>query len=324
MKLTLLLPPRPDASWTLAAQAGVRFAVTKVTPELVGGADPAAVETLAVVQHDFAEHGIALLGLEGDPFDMTPIKLGRPGRDEVFDRYRRMLTSMGELGLHLLCYNFMARPPGQAHDWSRTQLARPLRGGALTSEFDAAKVAETHRTLEHVELWENYERFVTAVLPAAERAGVRMALHPDDPPIPSVAGMPRLFHRVEGFERAYRSCPSLVNAVTFCQANFALMSGSLQEHARRLADRVAFVHWRDVAGRRDCFYETFHDDGPTDMVAMVRLYRDLGFTGPIRMDHAPLMHGEEKPWMPGYGIHGRLLAASYLRGICAAEGIDLE
>jgi mannonate dehydratase len=149
-------------------------------------------------------------------------------------------------------------------------------------------------------------------------------LHPDDPPIPELLGVGRLFHEVEAFERAYALAPSPSNVVTFCQANFILMPGDVTDHARRLADRIAFVHWRDVAGEATRFHETFHDDGPHDMVAMVRLYHDLGFTGPIRLDHAPLMHGEPTPWMPGYGTLGRTHAAAYLRGICQASAIELE
>jgi mannonate dehydratase len=172
-------------------------------------------------------------------------------------------------------------------------------------------------------VWENYAAFVRAMMPVAEQAGVRLALHPDDPPIPELLGVSRIFHHIKSFERAYDLVPSQSNGVTFCQANFALMPGNVADHARQLANRIAFVHWRDVAGTATDFHETFHDDGPHDMAATVRLYHELGFTGPIRLDHAPLTHGEPTPWMPGYGNLGRTHAAAYLRGICHASAIEL-
>ncbi|MEM6504012.1 MAG: mannonate dehydratase [Planctomycetota bacterium] len=315
MKPTLLLPPTPDDSWTLAVQAGVRYAVTKPTAALSGLPSPEQPGVLATLQRRFADHGLTLIGLEGDPFDMAPIKLGLPRRDETLDRYRQLLQRMRELGLDLLCYNFMLRLPGATHDWSRTRTDHPTRGGALTTAFSFDDVPSAVAEPTHDTVWSNYQHFITAVIPDAEAAGVRMALHPDDPPLPILAGVPRLFGSIDAFHRAYALAPSPANAVTFCQANFTLMPGNPTEHARQLADRIAFVHWRDVVGTPQDFHETFHDDGPSDMAAWVRLYAELGFTGPIRMDHAPLLSGEPQPWMPGYGTTGRLLAIAYLRGM---------
>ncbi|MEM9789620.1 MAG: mannonate dehydratase [Planctomycetota bacterium] len=326
MKLALLLPPCPDDSWTLAVQAGVRYAVTKPTSSMSGLGEPWEPGVAMALKRRFAERGLALLGFEGDPFDLSRVKLGRPGRDEDFRRYRAMLEAMGETGLGLLCFNFVARLPGADHDWSRTREDYPLRGGALATAFDLERVpsGDAGVVIAADAVWSNYAAFIRAVIPTAERAGVRMALHPDDPPLPELAGVSRVFGTVEAFERAHRLAPSPAHAVTFCQANFMLMPGRVEDHARRLADRVAFVHWRDVAGTAERFHETFHDGGPHDLAALLRLYHDLGLDVPIRVDHAPLMHGEGRPWMPGYGVHGRLLAAAYLRGIADGAGLPIE
>ncbi len=326
MKITLLLPPKPDASWTLAVQGGVRFAVTKAAPSLSGLAAPFELDALRQVQQRFAEAGLTLVGLEGDQFDMSRIKLGQPGRQEDVERYCRMLENMAALGINLLCYNFMARLPGQAHDWSRTRIDLPTRGGALTTAFNLAQVPIANATggLTAEQLWKNYQWFIERVMPHAQRVDVKMALHPDDPPVPVLGGMARIFGTMDAFHRAYEVSPCPCNAVTFCQANFMLMPGDVAAHAKALAKRIAFVHWRDVAGTATDFHETFHDDGPHDMVAMIKLYHQLGFTGPIRLDHAPLMHGEPEAWMPGYGIHGRLLGAAYLRGIARGLGIAMQ
>jgi mannonate dehydratase len=169
-------------------------------------------------------------------------------------------------------------------------------------------------------LWRNYEEFLQAVLPAAERAGVAMALHPDDPPLAELRGVRRIFGSVAAVERALALSDSPAHRVTFCQANFRLMGGDLAEAARRLAPRIAFVHFRDVAGMAEDFTEVFHDAGPTDMAAMVRLYHELGFKGPIRIDHVPALEGEQD--LPhGYAYLGRLFATGYLKGLLDAAGI---
>ncbi|MFA9479933.1 mannonate dehydratase [Phycisphaerales bacterium AB-hyl4] len=292
-------------------------AVVKAQPQLTGLGPPWEAGVLRTLQARFADAGITLLGLEGDPFDMSRIKRGEPGRDEDFDRYRQMLGHMGELGLKLLCYNFMLRPKTAEHDWHRTDVSVPLRGGSLTTRFELTKLPVADELeLSHDELWSNYQAFLKAVLPAAEQADVTLALHPDDPPLPQLGSVPRLFGSVEAFDRAYQLAPSRHNAVTFCQANFKLMGCDLEATVRRFAEqgRLAFVHVRDVEGSADAFTETWHDEGPTDMPAMLKLYHDVGFAGPLRDDHVPTMHGEN-PDIPGYASLGHLFAVGYLKGI---------
>lgn len=253
------------------------------------------------------------MGLEGDEFDMQRIKLGLPGRDDDLANYCRMLGHMGELGIPLLCYNFMV-----SIGWCRTNVAVPARGGAVTNRFrradlDAASMPPEECVSEKA-LWENYEYFLRAVLPAAERAGVKLGLHPDDPPISPLRGVGRIFGSIAGFDRAMALSPSPAHGVTFCQANFRLMGGDLAASARRFAARMVFVHFRDVEGTADDFTETFHDNGPTDMPAMLRLYDELGFRGPIRVDHVPSLAGEGD--LPhGYAYLGRLFALGYMKGI---------
>lgn len=313
------LPPRRDRSWDYALQAGVTHAIARCHPRDTGLNPPWDRDALATVQRNFAAAGLTLTGLEGDEFDMRRIKLGLPGRDEDLELYCRMLANLGELGVGLLCYNFMA-----TIGWCRTDTRVPARGGAITNRFqlaalDSAPVPPEDRVAEE-QLWRNYEYFLRAVLPAAARAGVALALHPDDPPLSPLRGVGRIFTSPAAFDRALALSASPSHAVTFCQANFRLMGGDLAEVARRLAPRIAFVHFRDVAGTAEDFTETFHDAGPTDMPAMLRLYHELGFRGPIRLDHVPSLAGEED--LPhGYAYLGRLFALGYLKGLLDAAGI---
>ncbi|MEO6003934.1 MAG: mannonate dehydratase [Opitutus sp.] len=314
MILADFLPATPDRSWDLARQVGVTHAVCKCAPELTGLPAPDQIDTLRTIQQRFTSGGFKLLGLEGDEFDMRRIKLGLDGRDEDLGRYQQMLRNMGELGLTLLCYNFMA-----TIGWCRTHVKVPARGGAISNRFqlaalDATLVPEADRVSEE-KLWSNYEYFLRAVLPVAEKSGVKMGLHPDDPPISPLRGVGRIFTHPAAFARAMALSNSPAHGITFCQANFRAMTGcDVQATARRFADRIVFVHFRDIEGTAEDFTETFHDNGPTDMPAMLRLYHEIGFRGPIRVDHVPSLAGEED--LPhGYAALGRLFAIGYMKGI---------
>ena len=313
MILADFLPPKRDRSWDFARQVGVTHAIARCHPRDTGLNPPWDLDALRTVQRQFADAGIALIGLEGDEFDMRRIKLGLDGRDEDLALYCRMLANLGALGIPLLCYNFMA-----TIGWCRTHTHVPTRGGALTNRFqlsalDPAPVVPQDRVTEE-KLWDNYTYFLRAVLPAAELAGVRMGLHPDDPPLSPLRGVGRIFSTPEGFARALALSDSPAHRLTFCQANFVAMGCDVAATARRFADRIAFVHFRDIEGTATDFTETFHDAGPTDMPAMLRLYHEIGFRGPIRVDHVPSLAGEED--LPhGYAYLGRLFAIGYMKGI---------
>ena len=320
MILADFLPPKRDRSWDYARQSGVEHVIARCHPRDTGLSPPWDLEALRAVQRRFAEAGLKLIGLEGDEFDMRRIKLGFAGRDEDLALYCRMLDNMGELGIGLLCYNFMA-----TIGWCRTDTHVVTRGGALTNRFqlsalDPSSVPPEDRVTEE-RLWDNYTYFLRAVLPSAEKAGVRMGLHPDDPPLSPLRGVGRIFSTPEGFARAMALNDSPSHRITFCQANFRLMGVDLAASVRRFASRIAFVHFRDVAGTSTDFTETFHDAGPTDMPMMLRLYHELGFRGPIRVDHVPSLTGEED--LPhGYAYLGRLFALGYMKGILDTARID--
>lgn len=319
MILADFLPARRDRSWDYARQAGITHAIVRCHPRDTGLPSPDDRDALRSVQRAFAEAGLTVAGLEGDQFDMQRIKLGQPGRDEDLERYRRMLRNMGELGIPLLCYNFMA-----SIGWCRTATDVPARGGARTNRFrradlDPAPVPADQRVTAD-ELWAHYTYFLRAVLPAATQAGVKLGLHPDDPPVPELRGVARIFGTPAAFDRALALSASPAHGVTFCQANFRLMGVEVAAVARQLAARTVFVHFRDVAGTAEDFTETFHDEGPTDMPAMLRLYHELGFGGPIRVDHVPSLTGEED--LPhGYAYLGRLFAVGYMKGILDTAGL---
>ena len=319
MKLGMMLPVKPDIKWTLARQIGIEYAVTKAAPELSGQLPPWDFDSLRQTVRRFEEHGFRLYALEGDEFDMGRIKLGLPGRDEDIEHYRMMLKNMGRLGLRLLCYNFMA-----GVGWFRTRFDRPERGGALTSEFNRADLPpEPEAVITQEELWRNYEYFIRAVVPAAEEAGVLLGLHPDDPPIPQLRGYGRIFISADAYRRALSIVDSPNHGVTFCQATFRAMGEDVFALAAEFCrkKKLFFFHFRDIEGNAECFRETFHDNGPTDMASLLKLLKDNGFNGLLRPDHTPTLAGESND-NPGYEMQGNLFAAGYSRGILDALNLS--
>ena len=307
MKLVEFVPPARHPLWKLCLQMGITDVIVKVQ-----GRDPGKVIA------DLASAGLRVAGFEGDMFDMSPIKEGLPNRDETIARYISYLELMAKHGIRLLCYNFML---GQG--WSRTGV-REGRGGAKATYFSLCEVERSggcevgRLKLTQEQVWSNYEYFIRAVMPTAEKLGIRMGLHPDDPCLPSLGGYARIFGSVEAYDRAYEIYPSPSNAVTFCQANFKLMGADLVATAKHFGNRIAFVHVRDVEGTREDFTELFHDQGTTDQFALMRTYRELGLDVPVRGDHVPEMEGDRRiaeDCIPGYSTLGRLFANGYLKAL---------
>ncbi len=321
IKLALVLGQNTDSRIKLAQQVGVRHLIVSVEQELSKVPRDRYEETVAKVKERYAAAGMTIAGVESHPVPAEKIKLGLPGRDEEIENYCAAVKALGKIGIPMLCYNFMA-----GIGWYRTKTDVPTRGGALASEFNYADAEKQGLTqwgkISEEQVWQNMEYFQKAVIPVAEKANVLMALHPDDPPISPLRGIGRILTSAANYRRVMSIVPSRVNGVTFCQANFKLMGENVESLAREWCaqKKIFFVHLRDVAGTRDHFVETFHDDGPTDIPRMLRVYHESGFDGPIRPDHAPTMEGESND-QPGYSINGKLFAIGYFKGIMDALNI---
>lgn len=315
MKLGLMLPPKPDIKWTLAAQAGITRAVTKAAPELSRALPPWDFGALQKIHAQFTENGMRLHALEGDQFDMNRIKMGLPGRDEDIEKYHRMLENMGRLEIPVLCYNFMA-----GIGWFRTRVDLPERGGALTSGFDLNDVEAEPLKISEEQLWKNYGYFIRAVMPVAEKSGVKMGLHPDDPPVSPLKGYGRILTSADAYRRAMALSDSPSHCITFCLATFKTMGENVLALLPEFAKRIVFLHFRDIEGSKTKFRETFHDNGPTDMVAVLKRCHEIGLDVLSRPDHTPTMAGETNA-NPGYEMQGSLLAIGYLKGLMEALGI---
>ena len=303
----MVVTPFSNVNLRLTAQAGVDGVVMRY---------PAIANASQLDEHcaRLAELGLKLSVVEGY-LPMRAIIRGAEGRDHEIDQIKSLLREMGRHSIPLLCYNFM---PNQ--DWTRTSTQVETRGSATTNEFNLRDWADPQAVkIEESRLWANLSYFLDAVLPVAEACGVVLAMHPDDPPIPRFGPSAQIFSTVEGFERLTETWPSPSNRICFCQGTFAEMGVDIPATIRRLSDRIAYVHFRDVVGTVPHFIETFHDNGKTDMAAAMRAYREIGYRGPMRPDHVPKMEGESGE-ADGYTMLGRLFAVGYMKGLIDATG----
>ena len=317
----ILLEPRPCDAWAQLRQLGVEEAVGVLPRGFVDWRShalerPWSYGPLALYRQQIEDAGLRLTVIEDNP-PMDRLRLGSPGREEELDAVLELIRTMGRLGIEVWCYNWMAVVP-----WSRTSTALPGRGGASVTAFDLAGWRAggdaPGAPVSEERLWETLGWFLEHAVPVAEDAGVRLALHPDDPPLSPLRGIGRIARSLEAYERVFELQPSLVNGMTLCQGNVALMTDDLPKAIRRFGElgRIHFVHFRDVRGTPERFIETFVDEGPTDMAACIRAYRDAGVDAPLRTDHSPALSGDNMT-VPGYPTLGRLHAVGYVQGLVA-------
>lgn len=322
MKLSFLFfGNKPDEKWQLCRQMGIDHAIAKLAPDLTGDASIDNYDSFARSKAFFEEAGFQLYGLEGDQIDMHRIKLGLDGREVDIERYQKMLENMGRLNVPLLCYNFMAT------GWYRTHSNIPERGGAIVSGFkyETAEKEPVSKwgTFSENQIWDNYQWFLEQVMPVAEANNVKMALHPDDPPISPVNGIARILTSAKAMYKALSFSDSPSHGLTFCQGTFTTMNENVPAMIKKHGGdgKIFFIHIRDVVGTPEDFRETFHDNGPTDMFKMMQLYKEIGFDGPLRSDHVPTMAGEDNKNV-GYEMKGNLFGIGYIKGLMHACGIE--
>ena len=320
---------------------GVTGIVSALYDVAVGAAWPA--EALGRLAENISDAGLRFSVVESIPVH-EDIKLGRPTRDRLIEQYALSVERIGQAGVRVLCYNFMP-----IFDWTRTDLAMEMPDGSTALAYDHAALSrvdlsrgtgdlpgwataydaatlgqllEAYRDVDEERLWENLSYFLERVVPVAESAGVKMAIHPDDPPW-SIFGLPRIITTGGALKRLARLVDRPANGVTFCTGSLgASPENDLPAMARKLAGmgRIHFAHCRNVLRTGDRqFHESPHPSrfGSVDMHGVLQALYEGGFEGPIRPDHGRMIWGEQG--RPGYGLHDRALGAAYLQGLW--EGI---
>jgi len=283
--------------------------------------EPAAIKA---TKEAWDKAGMKFNVVEGPPALGTITKLGLPGRDEEISNFITFMKNLKQYaGVDVICYNWMP-----VIGWYRTKKDDIGRAGALVTSFDNELIKDLPDTeygkVSKETLWNNLEYFLKAVIPEAEKTGMKLAMHPDDPQVDSIRGISRIMTSVENFKRLVNIVKSPYNGITMCQGNFSLMGADIPATVKTFAKLIHFVHFRnvqDLSGNKPStkFTETFHDEGQIDMYAAMKAYYDIGFAGPIRPDHVPTMAGDSNE-RAGYSNIGSLYAFGYMRGLMQAIG----
>jgi mannonate dehydratase len=295
---------------------------------------------LLALRQRCADDGLALEGLENVPMrHFVAIQRGLPERDSQIELFHTALRNMAAAGIPLLGYNFLP-----TYVW-RTDMAATGRGGAVVTRFELADAGAGNALaaykltpsqpvdppLDADAMWANHRYFLDAVLPVAEEAGVRLALHPDDPPVAEpLGGAARIFATPDGLERAWEAAGgSPAWGLNLCLGTVSEMAG--MESVTRVIeyfgsrDAIAYVHFRDVQGTGGSFTECFLGEGNMHVPTVIRLLHEWGFRGFLIDDHVPAMSGDLDTWRDtssqAYCSRGRAHAIGYLQGVIDALGV---
>lgn len=316
--------PVTDDFLTTAAQLGVEDVL--FTPHRHEGFDSVmplgevwSTETLRDLRRRVEAHDLRVYAFEKMPVPLYEILLAEDEevREAKLDVLTQTIRNMGEAGIPVLGYS--GHPPDGA---VRTTRSKQIRGGAEVSAFDAAAFEDeplVDRELAEADLWPRYESFLETVVPVAEEAGVTLAVHPSDPPLEQIGGIPLLFRNFENFKRALTLVDSDAHGLKFCLGCWSEMGEDLIEVIEYFGgEDIVYVHFRDVVGTVPNFYETFIDDADSnyDEYEVMSTLHAEGFTGVMTPDHVPLMAGETD-WEFG-SAKGRAYTVGYLKGMLRA------
>ncbi|MFX3635837.1 MAG: mannonate dehydratase [Candidatus Pristimantibacillus sp.] len=273
------------------------------------------------------------------------IKLGLPTRDLYIDHYKKTIAKLAQVGVKVICYNFMP-----IFDWIRTDLFKEMEDGSTALFFDKAKIAsmaaddlvrnisensaytmpgweperlkslaplfEAYKNVTEEDLFDNLQYFLEQIIPVAAEHDIKMAIHPDDPPY-SVFGLPRIVTSQANVRRLLGLVDSPYNGVTLCSGSLgANPDNDVAAMVREFADRIPFAHIRNVkVYDNGDFIETSHRacDGTVDITDVVKAYHENGYTGYVRPDHG--RHIWDEKCRPGYGLYDRALGIMYLWGV---------
>ena len=274
---------------------------------------------LLMLRNKVENAGIRLLALENMPFSFyDKIMMGQSGRDEQLKHVQETVYNMGSAGIPVLGYGWT--PTGV---W-RSSTSYKIRGGAESmsvnlEDFKNAPLSHG-RIFSEEEMWDYYQYFLEGILPIAKEAGVTLALHPNDPPVPSLAGVPQLFRSFEAYKKAMDLVKSENHGLQYCLGNFSEMGEDINAVTEYFAkqDKLIYVHFQTVSNSltngNTKFNEVFVDmPGYYDPVSVLKKFKEVGFNGMIMPGHVPKIIGDQS-WKE----RGRSFTIGYIKGIMAA------
>jgi mannonate dehydratase len=272
------------------------------------------LDELVALRKQVNDAGLELEAIENfDPAHWHDVLLDGPKRTEQIENVKTIIRRLGEAGIPIMGYNFsIAGVAGRTHQpYARGgamsvgmegPLDTPMPNGMVWNMvYDPSAPAGTVPGATHEQLWDRVGRFLEEVVPVAEQAGVRLAAHPDDPPLPFLRGQPRLVYQPQLYQKLIDLHPSPANALEFCLGSLAEMTDgniydAVDQYSRQ--GRLAYVHFRNVTGKVPFYRETFIDDGDVDMIRVLRILKRNQFDGVLIPDHTPQMTCAA-PWHAG-------------------------
>jgi len=323
IKVSLQIPTDPtDEDLQFANQLGVEYV------NIPTGGARATLETFVALKKKVEGAGLKVWNIgNSNVHNMPEVTLNLPGRDQKIEEYKNFLRNLAKAGIFYTTYAHMGNGI-----WSSER--ETTRGGAPARAFrlETAKgwwIGKTFegplthgRKFSKEELWENYTYFIKQVVPVAEELGIRIGIHPDDPPVPELGGVPRcIFGNFDGYVRALEIANSPNIGVCLCAGTWMeggkLMGKDVFDAARAFAkmDKLWKIHFRNVTAPGNYFVETFVDNGYTDMYKLMKTLRDVDFRGALIADHVPEMVGDRKTgWAYSIGYIKALLNAANAEG----------
>ena len=298
-----------------------QYGVTDIllnTPQLPTAGGQWQLADLVKLRLSVEQRGMKLSALENVPSNFYDhIMLNGPNRDEQVDNMITTVRNIARAGIPIFGYNWMP-----SHVW-RTP-SKLIRGGAVATAFNykiANKMPLTHgRVYTDEEMWENLEYWIKIITPVAEEEGIRLGIHPCDPPVDQLGGIPQLFRSYENYRRYLDIYPSDNCAIEFCQGTISEMFDSegdaLYEFIAEMVQKhkVLYVHFRNVsAPNPEDFHEEFINTGHVDMYRAMKVYYDNGYDSFFIDDHVPQTH-QDTAW----GHRGRAFANGYIQAMIEA------
>ncbi|MGD1822021.1 MAG: mannonate dehydratase [Pleomorphochaeta sp.] len=307
-----------------------------------------SLEAIKSLKNEIEEAGLNLSGIESVNIHDS-IKIGNTDRDKYIENYIKTLENLGQLGIDLVCYNFMP-----VFDWTRTDLAKERPDGSTVLAYNQGiidnidpktffdntndssqgfempgweperlahvqELFDAYKDVNEDKLFDNLVYFLKAIRPTCEKYGIKMAIHPDDPAWP-VFNLPRIITSKEKILKLMKAIDAPFNGLTFCAGSFGTNpNNDLPDIIRSLPGRIHFAHVRNLHHfEPGIFEEAAHlsRDGSFDLYEIVKALYDIDFKGPIRPDHGRMIWDEKA--MPGYGLFDRALGATYINGLIEA------
>ena len=270
------------------------------------------VDSLLRLKKEINSAGLELEAIENfDPADWYDILLDGPGKKKQIGEIKRLIRNVGKAGIPIIGYNFSlagvcSRITGPFARGSAVSVGmdgvdqRPVpKGMVWNMVYDENKHSGIIDNISHDELWQRLEFFLKEIIPVAEEAGVMLAAHPDDPPMPVVRNTPRLVYQPSMYQKLLDLKPSRSNTLEFCLGSIAEMTeGDIYEATDTYSEHIGYVHFRNVKGKVPEYKEVFIDEGDVDMIRILRILKNKNFDGVLIPDHTPQMSCEGS-WYAG-------------------------